>query len=148
MTLRQRLSLDTDQYIDNRFEVLDVLEFSSKRKRMSVVYRDQDGNIMLLSKGADSVMYPRFMRGQSDDLLLATQEHLEEFANVGLRTLVLARRDITEEEYELWREKHHEAKTSIKDRKLKLEAVYEEIEKGLTMFGATENEYKLKEKFP
>eukprot|EP00958_Prasinococcus_capsulatus_P005906 scaffold568_cov376-Prasinococcus_capsulatus_cf.AAC.17 len=148
VTLRQRTGQGPDAFVDKIYEVLDVLEFSSKRKRMSVIYRDQEGHLLLLSKGADSVMYQRLARGQSEELLAATQDHLEEFANVGLRTLVLARKDISEDEYVAWAEKHHEAKTSIRDRKAKLEAVYDEIERGLILLGATAIEDKLQEKVP
>ncbi|PHH67989.1 hypothetical protein CDD82_930 [Ophiocordyceps australis] len=42
-----------------RFEVLDVIEFSSKRKRMSVIVRMPDGCICVLCKGADSVIMSR-----------------------------------------------------------------------------------------
>ncbi|KAK5118921.1 hypothetical protein LTR62_000132 [Meristemomyces frigidus] len=41
------------------FEVLDVIEFSSKRKRMSVVVRFPDGRICLMCKGADSMILER-----------------------------------------------------------------------------------------
>ncbi|KAK0302813.1 drs2 neo1 protein [Friedmanniomyces endolithicus] len=42
-----------------RYEVLDVIEFSSKRKRMSVVVRFPDGRICLMCKGADSAVMQR-----------------------------------------------------------------------------------------
>ncbi|ETS79759.1 hypothetical protein PFICI_09612 [Pestalotiopsis fici W106-1] len=42
-----------------RYEVLDVVEFSSKRKRMSMVLRMPDGRICVICKGADSVVLPR-----------------------------------------------------------------------------------------
>ena len=38
------------------YEILDVIEFSSKRKRMSVVVRFPDKRICVVSKGADSTM--------------------------------------------------------------------------------------------
>ena len=41
------------------YEVLDVIEFSSKRKRMSVVVRCPDGRIWFVTKGADSTILPR-----------------------------------------------------------------------------------------
>ncbi|KAK4541733.1 hypothetical protein LTR36_007442 [Oleoguttula mirabilis] len=44
------------------YEVLDVIEFSSKRKRMSIVVRCPDGRIWLLCKGADSVIVPRLQQ--------------------------------------------------------------------------------------
>ncbi|KAK5708004.1 drs2 neo1 protein [Elasticomyces elasticus] len=44
------------------YEILDVVEFSSKRKRMSIVVRCPDGRIWLLCKGADSVIVPRLQQ--------------------------------------------------------------------------------------
>ncbi|KAK8044321.1 P-type ATPase [Apiospora rasikravindrae] len=41
------------------YEVLDVIEFSSARKRMSIVVRFPDGRICLICKGADSAILPR-----------------------------------------------------------------------------------------
>lgn len=41
------------------YEVLDVIEFSSKRKRMSIIIRMPDGHICVFSKGADSTILPR-----------------------------------------------------------------------------------------
>jgi phospholipid-translocating ATPase len=41
------------------YEVLNVIEFSSNRKRMSVVVRFPDGRICVITKGADSVIMPR-----------------------------------------------------------------------------------------
>ncbi|KAJ2864671.1 hypothetical protein GGH94_002761 [Coemansia aciculifera] len=47
------------------YEVLDVLEFSSARKRMSVIYRCPDGRIVMMSKGADSALWPRLANLES-----------------------------------------------------------------------------------
>ncbi|CAN8101972.1 unnamed protein product [Discula destructiva] len=42
------------------YEILDVIEFSSKRKRMSIVLRcPEGGRIWLITKGADSMILPR-----------------------------------------------------------------------------------------
>lgn len=42
-----------------QYEVLDTLEFTSDRKRMSVVVKNsQTGKIFLLSKGADEAILP------------------------------------------------------------------------------------------
>ena len=37
-------------------EILNIIEFTSQRKRMSVIIRDPDGKIKVLTKGADSVL--------------------------------------------------------------------------------------------
>ena len=41
------------------YEVLDVIEFSSKRKRMSILLRFPDGRICIICKGADSIVMER-----------------------------------------------------------------------------------------
>jgi len=45
-----------------RYEILNVLEFTSSRKRMSVIVRNPAGQIKLYCKGADTVIYERFVQ--------------------------------------------------------------------------------------
>ena len=42
--------------VETVFEILDVIEFSSYRKRMSIVLRLPDGRVCVICKGADSTM--------------------------------------------------------------------------------------------
>lgn len=49
---------------DSRYEILDVIEFSSARKRMSIVVRYPDGRISVICKGADSHILPRLKMSQ------------------------------------------------------------------------------------
>ena len=56
---------------------------------------------------------------------------LQEFANEGLRTLALAYKDLEEDYFSQWKQRHHEASTSLDDREEKLDLLYEEIEKDL-----------------
>lgn len=75
-----------------RYELLDILEFTSARKRMSIIVRKLDGHdsrLFLLVKGADSVIFERLKSG-GDELKRTTEIHLDDFANAGLRTLTLA----------------------------------------------------------
>lgn len=77
------------------FEILDVIEFSSKRKRMSVTVRYPDGRIAIICKGADSVVLPRLrMAG------LAMQKATEVRKSADL-------------EHELLRRSLHESRPSI-----------------------------------
>ncbi|KAF4778686.1 P-type ATPase [Colletotrichum scovillei] len=48
------------------FEILDVIEFSSKRKRMTIVLRCPDGRLWLICKGADSIILPRLRMAPAD----------------------------------------------------------------------------------
>ena len=41
-----------------KYELLNVIEFNSERKRMTVIVKAPNGEIRVLSKGADSVMTP------------------------------------------------------------------------------------------
>ena len=50
----------SDLPVRETYEVLDVIEFSSKRKRMSIIVRFPSGKICIFCKGADSVIQPRF----------------------------------------------------------------------------------------
>lgn len=39
--------------MNREYRLLNLLEFNSSRKRMSVIVRNEDGEILLLCKGAD-----------------------------------------------------------------------------------------------
>ncbi|KAF2126357.1 phospholipid-translocating P-type ATPase [Dothidotthia symphoricarpi CBS 119687] len=51
-------SSQSEPYFET-YEILDVIEFSSKRKRMSIILRFPDGRICVICKGADSIVMPR-----------------------------------------------------------------------------------------
>ncbi|KAI1129536.1 hypothetical protein F5Y10DRAFT_238126 [Nemania abortiva] len=253
------------------YQILDVIEFSSKRKRMSIVVRYPDGRICLICKGADSAIMPRlklaelakekatevrksvdleremvrrseqlevrnsfggrpsftlrrsfaanrdsldlsrlakrpvlersksvepsksrssqdkarpslnirtasldvgktlskpspltpvsaapnkfsFLEGPSilDEATVFNRcfKHLDEFATEGLRTLLVARRFITEAEYMAWKDIYHSATTSLIDRQDKIEDAGEQIEQTLDLVGATAIEDKLQAGVP
>lgn len=141
------------------FDLLNVLEFNSTRKRMSVIIRPKDGSnrIVLLCKGADSVIYERLCTDFGDQHDLATKQqqlrddteaHLEKFATEGLRTLCLAYRFIAAEEYEVWNKTFLKASSSIYGREEKLDQVCEEIESNLLLMGGTAIEDRLQEGVP
>ncbi|KAG2138285.1 hypothetical protein DEU56DRAFT_886925 [Suillus clintonianus] len=133
-----------------RFELLNILEFTSARKRMSIIARkldDQDGRLFLLTKGADNVIFERLKPG-ADDLKRTTEAHLEDFANAGLRTLTLAYKVIQDDEYEAWAERYHEASTALDDREGKIEEVCDEMERELRLLGATAIEDRLQDGVP
>ncbi|MCO5556077.1 hypothetical protein L7F22_009621 [Adiantum nelumboides] len=122
---------------------LRVLEFNSTRKRMSVIIREADGKLLLICKGADSVIYQRLRSDHPPDLKAKTQADLEDFANAGLRTLCIAYRYLEEGEYVEWAKLHDEASASLNDRDEAVDEVNEKIEINLTLIGATALEDKL-----
>lgn len=66
---------------------------------MSVIVRTPKNELKLYCKGADNVIMERL--APDDPYAQSTPEHLGHFANDGLRTLCLAYRVLTKEEYEV-----------------------------------------------
>ncbi|XP_072977249.1 phospholipid-transporting ATPase 3 isoform X2 [Typha angustifolia] len=132
---------------DVAYEILNVLEFNSTRKRQSVVCRYPNGRLILYCKGADTVIYER-LAGGNQDVRRLTREHLEQFGSAGLRTLCLAYRELSNELYESWNQKFIQAKSSLREREKKLDEVAEMIEKDLILIGCTAIEDKLQEGVP
>ncbi|XP_069839472.1 probable phospholipid-transporting ATPase IM [Dendropsophus ebraccatus] len=126
------------------YQLLAILDFNNVRKRMSVIVRNPEGQIKLYCKGADTILYER-LHVSSEELMYITSEHLNEFAGEGLRTLALAYKDLTEDDFRWWLKIHHEASTTMDNREERLAAAYEQIESDMTLLGATAIEDKLQE---
>ncbi|EDV92358.1 phospholipid-transporting ATPase ID [Drosophila grimshawi] len=73
---------------------------------------------------------------------------LQKFAGEGLRTLVLAERQLSKDYYNDWRLRHQEASLSMDSREQKLNAIYEEIESDMDLLGVTAIEDKLQDGVP
>ncbi|XP_049503491.1 phospholipid-transporting ATPase IB [Panthera uncia] len=131
---------------EQTFGILNVLEFSSDRKRMSVIVRTPSGQLRLYCKGADNVIFERLSKDSK--YMEETLCHLEYFATEGLRTLCVAYADLSEQEYEEWLKVYQEASTILKDRAQRLEECYEIIEKNLLLLGATAIEDRLQAGVP
>ncbi|KAI0172489.1 phospholipid-translocating P-type ATPase [Hypoxylon sp. FL1284] len=133
---------------EKHYPILNTIEFNSSRKRMSAIVKMPDGRIVLFCKGADSIIYSRLKRGEQAELRKTTAEHLEMFAREGLRTLCIARRVLSEQEYIEWRKEHDKAATAMQDREEKLEVVADKIEQDLTLLGGTAIEDRLQDGVP
>ncbi|CAG8523705.1 7802_t:CDS:2 [Cetraspora pellucida] len=132
------------------FDILNVLEFNSSRKRMSIIVRRPEqlgGGIVLFCKGADNIIFERLANGQ-EELIEKTSADIDDFSNEGLRTLTLAYRVLNESYYNSWSSKYQEASTSIHDRSSRIDACSDEIERELILLGATAIEDKLQEGVP
>ncbi|KAF8952701.1 hypothetical protein BGZ52_004473 [Haplosporangium bisporale] len=111
------------------YKILNILEFNSNRKRMSIILRPPEGGIVLVCKGADSVIYERLDKTDEQSKLREdTLVDLERFANEGLRTLCLAYRKISEEEYAEWLLEYDEATNTIHNRDENIENACTAIE--------------------
>lgn len=98
-----------------KYQLLNILEFNSDRKRMSAILRNDKGQIELLTKGADSIILERLNKNKSK-FVDETNVFIEEYAKEGLRTLLLAKRVIDEREYNSWNNKYIAASQSVKNR--------------------------------
>lgn len=73
---------------------------------------------------------------------------LQKFAGEGLRTLCLATRDLDEDYFNNWKQRHQEAALALDNREERLDAIYEEIEMDMSLIGVTAIEDKLQDGVP
>ena len=66
----------------------------------------------------------------------------------GLRTLCVAKRELGAAEYAGWAARYREASLAVRDRKGRMEALADEVERGLALLGATAIEDKLQDGVP
>ncbi|CCH43109.1 phospholipid-translocating ATPase [Wickerhamomyces ciferrii] len=140
--------------VEKEFQVLNVLEFNSTRKRMSAIIKipsEVEGGepkALLICKGADSIIYSR-LKSQSDETLLErTALHLEEYATEGLRTLCIAQRELNWDQYTEWNKRHEIAAAALVKREEKMEEVADSIERELELLGGTAIEDRLQDGVP
>jgi magnesium-transporting ATPase (P-type) len=89
------------------------MEFTSERRRMSVIVRCPDGTIKLFCKGADATMLTRLSQSTSKDLLTRVNDNLHYFSTKGLRTLVVGTRMIPEDLYSDWERRYDDAQGKL-----------------------------------
>uniref|UniRef100_A0A3P9PSV5 Phospholipid-transporting ATPase n=1 Tax=Poecilia reticulata TaxID=8081 RepID=A0A3P9PSV5_POERE len=129
------------------YSLLAILDFNNIRKRMSVIVRNPEGRICLYCKGADTVLLER-LHPCNQELMSITSDHLNEYGADGLRTLALAYRELSEDEWEAWSESHRCADKATDCREDRLAAAYDKIEQDMKLLGATAIEDKLQEGVP
>jgi phospholipid-transporting ATPase len=133
-----------------KWKILEVMEFTSKRKRMSVIV-ESEGKIKLLTKGADSVIFKRLLPSETrKELFASTKTDLLQFADDGLRTLAVAYRYISKGMYEKWKREfdavlNNDEEQAKKKRQEpnKIDDKMGELENDLILLGATAIEDKL-----
>ncbi|XP_023277431.1 phospholipid-transporting ATPase 11C-like [Seriola lalandi dorsalis] len=123
------------------YELLHVLNFDPVRRRMSVIVRSRSGETLLFCKGADSSIFPRVRQEEVERIRM----HVERNATEGYRTLCVAYKCLSPEEYAQADEGLKEARLALQDREEKLMAVYNQVETGMSLIGATAVEDRLQE---
>ncbi|KAI8331646.1 phospholipid-translocating P-type ATPase [Blakeslea trispora] len=123
------------------YDVLNIFPFSSETKRMGIIVRNrQTQELNFYEKGADTVM-ARIV--QYNDWL---NEECDNMAREGLRTLVVAKKNLSEEAYKEFTDRYHDAEVSLHDRNALKQSVIESLlESNLELLGLTGVEDKLQE---
>eukprot|EP01034_Spumella_vulgaris_P026143 gene26144-32677_t len=150
------------------FDLLATIPFDSTRKRMSVVVRRPDESIVVYCKGADNVMFARssdfidstykIEASSSSTTSTSAEEstspkevmtsHMDVFGSDGLRTLVLCKKELTQEVYGEFGKLYKKAEVSIGERDKLVAEAAAYIECDLTVLGATAIEDKLQQGVP
>ncbi|ELU14116.1 hypothetical protein CAPTEDRAFT_203466 [Capitella teleta] len=127
-----------------RYQLHHTLEFDPVRKRMSVIIQDEDDRYWLLCKGAETSVLERISEGD----VVTVETHINDFAVLGLRTLVIAQRELTSAEFKEFDTMLHAARKSLENREGKLQTVYDQVERKMTLLGATAVEDRLQDGVP
>ncbi|CAO2162165.1 unnamed protein product [Urochloa humidicola] len=131
-----------------RFDILGLHEFDSDRKRMSVIVGCPDSTIKLYVKGADSSIFGITNKSSELDIVRATEAHLHKYSSLGLRTLVVGIRELSQSEFEQWQLAYENASTAVLGRGNLLRSVAANIECNVHILGATGIEDKLQDGVP
>lgn len=136
---REVLRLQADDGVKLEYEVLHVFPFTSETKRMGIIVREVgSGDAVFFEKGAD-VMMSRIV--QQNDWL---DEECGNMAREGLRTLVIGRKRLTNEQLKSFESAYQAAKISVTNRSEQMQRVVEaHLEKDLELLGVTGVEDKL-----
>ena len=134
--------------VDYSYEILKVLGFSSERKRMSIIVKDNTG-IKLYIKGADCEISRRLSKSSlENENFKVISDGLIQFSKKGLRTLMIAYRRIKQKDYDSWVNKLHEDELNIQNKQKLIDKLYDFIENNLILIGGTVVEDKLQDKVP
>ncbi|CAH8538603.1 unnamed protein product [Schistosoma rodhaini] len=131
--------------------VLRILPFDSQRKRMSIIFRHPCTNEpILFTKGADSSIMNRLDNTgiNSRELVTATQEQIDHYSRLGLRTLVIAERLLTEDELQKWLKEVYEIETGNENSTEAMMIVMDKLESNFILLGATGIEDRLQNGVP
>lgn len=132
---------------EGTWEVLAVNAFDSDRKRMSVIIRNKsDNSYFLMCKGADSIMMPLCTLGANETVSI--NKSLFDLSNLGLRTLVIAQKRLTEQEALDWLKVYKEATLSVSNRDELMAAAGGQLEVDMKLIGVTAIEDKLQDEVP
>ena len=143
----KRIKLGKEGLFRNDVERLQLIEFSSDRKRETVIVRDR-GLIKVFCKGADSIIEERLSKKTPESVLKQCKYYVNKFSAQGFRTLFLAMKILSKDEYEQFASRLKEAQMSQDNKDKKVEEANDMVETNLFLIGTTIVEDKLQENVP
>ncbi|XP_019125790.1 phospholipid-transporting ATPase IC isoform X1 [Larimichthys crocea] len=133
--------------VTRQYQLLALLDFTSQRRRMSVLVREPEGGLKLYCKGADIVILERLQK--DFPYLERSETALELFSQACLRTLCVAVRSVPEASWEQWSKiLAQSAAMATCERDALLEKLYDQMERELQLLGVTAIEDRLQEGVP
>eukprot|EP00871_Galdieria_phlegrea_P003198 jgi/Galph1/387/GphlegSOOS_G5030.1 len=145
----QRLHiLNEHERTEEIYQILDIAEFESARRSMSLIVRTPEGKTVLYSKGAEGEIATSLSFDQRNHISV-TKKHVQSFADEGLRVLVFGARILSESEYEAFHVELEQAESEMDaNRDIRIARAWESVERDLTLLGATAVEDRLQEHVP
>lgn len=129
------------------FEVLAVNPFNADRKRMSVLIRDMKANkYFVMCKGADNIMLP--LCSVNDKEKESVNRSLDELANQGLRTLIIAQKELDIGTAQAWLQTYKAATVSTVNREQNIADASAKLELNMKLLGITAIEDRLQDEVP
>jgi magnesium-transporting ATPase (P-type) len=104
------------------FELLNIIPFSSDRKRESVIVKENN-MIKLYIKGADSIIKKRLSEETNKDILIKCQNSVDYFSSKGFRTLLIGMKILSQKEYDDFANKLNQANMSLENKEKKVEEI-------------------------
>jgi len=151
---KQRISDEDGNVLEvttEHYNILAVLPFTSERRRMTMMLQKisqgkPSDEVLVLSKGADSSMMPLCC---GSDAMRAAGLDVDYFSSQGLRTLVLARRVLSRQEFDEWMASYYQpAQKAPTKRAERMAEAAGFIETNMTVVGVTAIEDQLQEGVP
>ena len=161
--LLERTSQHIKLSLDGQVEVYQIealLEFSNDRKRMSIIVSHQTtGQLTMYTKGADSHMLPACTNDYPDapplpgetatDWRVIVADELSHMAGEGLRTLVMAMKPLSVDDFIHWKAVYDEASLAMGGlRQVQISAACVAVEQQMRLLGCSGVEDKLQDCVP
>ena len=133
----KRLNVGMSSVQRKEYFILQMMEFSSDRKRMSIILQDPSGMIIMYCKGADSIIYDNLHPKNNYNILLNNSKYSSYYSKQGYRTLSVGMKIFSQEEYNVVEKTLNSANLLLKGRQETIDKINAEIESNLFLIGST-----------